>query len=74
VGLGTQDSLSLAEQFVTKYELSHTMLWDKSGQSWVELGIASQPAGLLIAADGRVISTWRGGIPEEQVLAQIAKL
>jgi hypothetical protein len=59
---------------VEKYELSHTMLWDKSGTSWVELGIASQPAGLLIAPDGRVIGTWRGGIPKDQVLAEIAKL
>ena len=52
VGLGTQDDAKQAKQFVERYELQHTMLWDESFESWTQLGVRGQPAGMLFAADG----------------------
>ena len=69
IGLGTQDSLGEAEDFIEDYGTqSFTMLWDESFQSWQALGISSQPAAVLFAADGTPISEWRGAFPEDEVL------
>jgi hypothetical protein len=50
------------------------MLWDPSFDSWRELGITGQPAGLLVTRDGTLDAFWRGGIPEEQVLERIGEM
>lgn len=71
VGLGTQDDARQARQFVERYELTHTMLWDESFESWIELGVRGQPAGMLFAADGTLLGRWSGAIPEDEVLEQI---
>jgi peroxiredoxin len=68
VGLGTQDDARQARQFVERYELEHTMLWDESFESWLQLGVRGQPAGMLFAADGTLIDRWSGPIPEGEVL------
>ena len=44
------------------------MLWDESFESWAQLGVRGQPAGMLFAADGTLISRWSGPIPEDKVL------
>jgi len=69
IGLGTQDTLGEAEEFVDRYNTSFTMLWDESFESWRELGITSQPAAILFSADGRPLKGWRGRFPEAEVLA-----
>lgn len=48
------------------------MLWDESFLSWQELGIASQPAFALLAADGTPIRGWLGSLPEDDVLELVA--
>lgn len=69
IGLGTQDTLGDAEQFLDTYGTkSFTMLWDESFESWTALGISSQPAAVLFAADGHPIQGWRGAFPESEVL------
>ena len=68
MGLGTQDDARQAKQFVERYQLTHTMLWDESFESWLELGVRGQPAGMLFAADGSLIRRWSGPIPEDDVL------
>ncbi len=68
VGLGTQDDARQAKQFVERYKLTHTMLWDESFESWLQLGVRGQPAGMLFAADGTLIGRWSGPIPEDDVL------
>jgi len=75
VGLGTQDDLGMAEDFVQAYgTTSFLMLWDPSFESWIELGINGQPAGMLVSSGGELIGQWRGGIPEEAVLEAVAEL
>ncbi|MFT6292362.1 MAG: thioredoxin-like negative regulator of GroEL [Ilumatobacter sp.] len=48
------------------------MLWDASFQSWIEIGITSQPSAVLLAADGTPIAGWAGPFPQDEVL-QLAR-
>jgi hypothetical protein len=74
IGLGTQDSLGQAEDFVADYGTeSFTMLWDESFRSWQTLGITSQPAAVMFAADGTPITGWVGAFPEDEVLRLAAE-
>ena len=43
IGLGTQDCPQEAREFVDDYSTTFTMLWGESFQSWIELGVSSQP-------------------------------
>ena len=70
VGLGTQDTLDDANEFVEDNgTASFTMLWDESFQTWTEIGITSQPSAVLLAADGSPITGWIGPFPKDEVLA-----
>ena len=74
VGLGTQDSLGDAQNFVEDYGTeSFTMLWDESFETWLEIGVTSQPSAVLIAADGEPIAGWIGPYPEDEVLRLAAE-
>lgn len=44
------------------------MLWDESFQSWMMLGVTSQPAAVLLAPDGEALAGWLGAYPEDEVL------
>lgn len=69
VGLGTQDSLGEAEEFVAEHQTdSFTMLWDGSYETWLALGINSQPSAILLEPDGTPITGWFGQFPEDTVL------
>lgn len=72
VGLGTQDDLAQANDFVDRFDLTITMLWDASFQSWLELGVALQPSAHLYAADGTLLKRWLGPFDEEEALALAA--
>jgi hypothetical protein len=61
------------EEFVGRYGTTFTMLWDESFQSWLQLGVTSQPTAVLFTPDGTIITGWIGGIPEEQVLELVAQ-
>ena len=74
IGLGTQDSLGQAEDFIEDYgTTSFTMLWDESFYSWQVLGVSSQPTAILFAPDGTAITGWRGAFPEDEVLRLAAE-
>ncbi len=74
VGLGTQDSLGEAHEFVDDHDTrSFTMLWDESFQTWQEIGITSQPSAVLLAADGTPINGWIGPFPQDEVLQLAAE-
>ncbi len=74
VGLGTQDSLGEAEEFSDDFGTkSFTMLWDESFETWLEIGITSQPSAVLLAADGTPITGWIGPYPEDEVLRLAAE-
>ncbi|WP_419851468.1 TlpA family protein disulfide reductase [Candidatus Poriferisocius sp.] len=74
IGVGTQDSLGLAESFVESTGTTFTMLWDPTFESWRQLGISGQPAGMLLDGNGTIQTSWRGGIPESQVLEAVSAL
>ena len=74
VGLGTQDTLDEAHEFVDEFGTeSFTMLWDDSYQTWQEIGITSQPSAVLIDSDGTPINGWVGPFPEDDVLQLVAE-
>ena len=74
VGLGTQDTLGEADEFVDDHDTnSFTMLWDESFATWQEIGITSQPSAVLIAADGTPITGWVGPFPPDEVLRLAAE-
>jgi len=73
VGIGTQDSLDLAEDFVDTHNLQQTrMLWDTGFESWRALSITGQPTWVLITPQGEEIQRWQGGLPTDEILAQLA--
>lgn len=69
IGLGAQDTLGEAEEFVERFDLTLPMVWDASFQTWAELGVSLQPSAMLFTADGQFIERWLGAIPESEVLA-----
>ena len=71
MGLGTQDDLEQARDFVADGGITFDMLWDESFRSWLELGIRSQPAAILFAADGARLGAWIGAFDEDEVLRLI---
>jgi hypothetical protein len=73
VGLGTQDSLGEARDFVARYGTTFTMLWDSSLRSWRELRIPGQPAAVLLSPGGEEVERWLGPFPEQEVLRLAAR-
>jgi hypothetical protein len=73
IGLGTQDSLGLANDFVNEFDLTLPMLWDESFQSWQAIGVTSQPSAVMIKGDGTPITGWLGPFPEDEVLRLAAE-
>ncbi len=69
IGVGTQDDLARAEDFVRDYgTASFTMLWDSSFQTWNALGVTSSPTAGLFTADGDFIAGWVGPLPEDEIV------
>ncbi len=72
VGIGTQDDLALAEDFVSTYGVSTPqMLWDPGFESWQALEITGQPTWVLLSPGGAEIGRWQGGLPEDEILAKV---
>ena len=49
------------------------MLWDENFQSWQSLGISAQPAAVMFAPDGTIITGWLGPFPENEVIKLAAE-
>jgi thiol-disulfide isomerase/thioredoxin len=72
VGIGTQDDLALAEDFVSTYGVrTPQMLWDPGFDSWAALEITGQPTWVLLSPGGEEIGRWQGGLPEDDILAKV---
>lgn len=72
VGIGTQDDLALAEDFVSTYGVSTPqMLWDPGFESWQALEITGQPTWVLLSPGGEEIGRWQGALPEDEILAKV---
>ena len=75
VGLGAQDSLGEAHEFVENYgTTSFRMLYDASLESWSALGIQGQPAAILFDTEGRGQFVWYGPFDGAEVLEKVASL
>lgn len=68
MGVGTQDSLAEARDFVTTYGTTFTMLWEDGNRSWRALRISGQPAAILVDPAGRELKRWFGELDEAEVL------
>jgi hypothetical protein len=68
VGLGSQDDLAYAEEFVDRFEPSFTMLWDPGFESWAQLGVSLQPSAMLLGSNGELLGKWLGMFPEDEVV------
>lgn len=75
VGLGTQDDLALARDFVERTgTASFPMLWDETFDSWAALGVFSQPAWGLFSTSGEFIEGGLGSFDAASVLRRAASL
>lgn len=69
MGLGTQDDLAYAKEFVSdRGTKSFPMLWDPSFESWKALGVYGQPAAMLLTPTGEKVKFWQGFFPQDEVL------
>lgn len=72
IGVGTQDSLDEAQDFVSKHELTTpTMVWDSGFDSWRAMSINSMPTWILLSPDGQQLGRWSGQFPEPQIATAI---
>lgn len=63
VGLGSQDNLDQANQFVAAGgTVSFPMLWDESGASWAALGVFGQPYWILYDSQGTIAASRSGSV------------
>lgn len=75
VGMGAQDSLSFANEFVASTGTTGdniTMIWDETFATWQALGIRSQPYWILYDADGNEVTSRPGVIDIGAVEAVLA--
>ncbi|MEM7094727.1 MAG: hypothetical protein AAF567_17110 [Actinomycetota bacterium] len=74
IGLGAQDSLAEANEFVTLTGTTAapiTMVWDPSFDTWRSFGIRSQPYWILYDGQGELVSSSPGAIDFEAVTAAL---
>lgn len=65
LGLGAQDNLEVANQFVANTNLGDsdiTLVWDASFDSWRQFGIRSQPYWILYDDQGNEVTSRPGAI------------
>ncbi len=75
IGLGAQDTLEEAHDFVEKYgTTSFRMLYDDSLESWLALGVRGQPTAILFDTEGRGQFVWFGSFEDSEVLEKAASL
>ena len=72
LGLGAQDSLEFANEFVNNTNLADsdiTLVWDPSFLSWREFGIRSQPYWILYDDQGNEVTSRPGSVDLDAVQA-----
>ena len=75
VGLGAQDSLGQAQDFVEEHGLkTPRMLYDTGFDSWSHFGVNGQPAAILFDPDGAAREGWFGPFDEDLVLEKARAL
>lgn len=70
LGLGAQDSLDEAYDFLDDTGTGGlTMVWDRTGRSWVHFDVTNQPTVVLLDGDGDVQGTWFRDFDEDAIVA-----
>ena len=68
VGVGTRNDIEYAEDFLSDTGVSNfALLWEPTGQSWVDNAVAAQPYMILIDANGEEVQRWPGGASAVQI-------
>ena len=61
IGMGTQDGIGLAEDFVSRNGTSTPLMtWDESFATWDYYQVRGQPATILLDPNGQPIGQWFG--------------
>lgn len=61
VGMGTQDGLELAEDFVARHGTeTPLMTWDETFETWAYYEVRGQPTAILVDPDGNQLGRWHG--------------
>ena len=61
VGMGTQDSFGLAEEFVARHgSATPLMTWDETFQTWDYYQVRGQPVVILLDPAGKPLGQWYG--------------
>lgn len=73
VGVGTLDSFSKAQEFVSATGMQTAdMLWEGAGNSWLQLGVYGQPSWMLLDSNGQtLIDVKFGAIDKASVMERL---
>ena len=74
MGIGTQDDLDLARDFVDQTGVTFTMLWSESPESWRHFAIQRNSDFWLIDKDGNRIDNSATLYDESHIEAHLASL
>lgn len=75
IGLGAQDDLALARDFVAKTGIrSFSMVWDASFTTWRHYGIQVNSETWLLDKFGRRVGQKRFGLDESKILDAVRTL
>ena len=74
VGIGAQDDLSLARDFVSTTGVTFTMLWSESSEAWRQFAIRSNSEFWLIDKDGNRIDNSATLYDESHIEHHLASL
>ncbi|MCP4436378.1 MAG: TlpA family protein disulfide reductase [Actinomycetia bacterium] len=74
VGIGARNDLEQAEGFLSDTGVSNfPLLWDPTGQSWVDNAVAAQPY-MILLVDGEEVERWPGGASVRQIEDALAQV
>jgi hypothetical protein len=74
VGIGAQDDLGLAQDFVSDTGVTFTMLWSESSDAWRHFAISTNSDFWLIDKDGNRIDNSATLYDESHIDAHLAAL
>lgn len=74
VGIGAQDDLAFAQDFVERTGTTFTMLWSDSSESWSHFGVRRNSTVLLLDRSGNVVEGSAGSYDPDSLIEQLATL
>ena len=72
MGIGSYDTAALAFDFRKRHGLTHVRaLYDADAKSRRPLKVLSQPYGVLVAVNGKILARYNGEIDFDDVLSKV---